>query len=130
MPSVAGPVEFDRDERRIFHLDPAALRRSLQPPTAVLFAAQHTGEQTDQFLSINRAAAIKPRTVTLDQEGQIPALGRHARWLGSSNPVHAGAKFLIRRGFRRFRGNDIGGRTRVVHLAVSMEDELPNQCGI
>ena len=79
LPTIAGPVEFDGDERRVLDLDAAALGRGFQPERAVRLALQHAGEQADQLLARDRTAAIQPGAVAPDQEGQIAAFHRHAR---------------------------------------------------
>ena len=78
LPAVAAPVQFHRDEGRVLDLDAAAFGGGLQPPVAVGVAPQHRGEQTDQFLPLDRRAAIQPGAVAANEERQIAAFDRHA----------------------------------------------------
>src|SRR5271166_571682 len=78
MAAITHPVELDRNERSVLYLDAPAFGWGLQPERAVHFALQHAGEQTHQFLPVDRTAAIQPSSVTPDQEGQVAAFHRHA----------------------------------------------------
>src|SRR6185437_9612303 len=77
LPAVARPVELDRDERHVLDRDAAALGRGLEEIIAAGLALEHAGEQADQFLPADRAAAIEPGAVALDHEWQITAVDRN-----------------------------------------------------
>src|ERR1700693_4045205 len=76
--AVAHPVDFTRDERRVLHLDATAFGWGFQPERPIRLALQHAGEQAHQFLAVDRAAAIQPGAVTLDQEREGTAFDRYA----------------------------------------------------
>src|SRR5208337_894483 len=59
---------------RVLDLDAAAFDRCLEIPGPVGGALQYAGEQADQLLPADRAAAIEPRAVAFDQERQVAAV--------------------------------------------------------
>ena len=71
--------QLDGDERRILHLDAAALGRRDQPERPVRLARQHRGEQADELLPPDRALLVVPATVACDADRDVAAEYRRAR---------------------------------------------------
>ena len=98
---IPGPIHFHGHPGRVLDLDLAPLRRRLQPIGPVRLALQHAAEQANQLPPPDRATAIQPRAIPLDQEWQRPALPRRPPCIhqpaaceravrcGSLPPIHA-----------------------------------------
>src|SRR5436309_11656884 len=63
--------DFDRDEGRVLDHDTAAFGGGHQPVAAVVFAAQHGGEQLDQGDAVDRRAPIIPGAVAGDPHVEL-----------------------------------------------------------
>lgn len=66
--AAAAPIKANGDEGRVLDLDFAALGGGFEAEFAQIIALEDTGEQADHGFSPDRAAAIEPSAVTLDQE--------------------------------------------------------------
>ena len=86
--AAARPVQLDRDPWRIFDFDAPSLSRRFKPVCAIGRPAQHAAEQANQFFAPNRAAAVQPCAIALDQKWQVAALHpRPARYAGARHSV-------------------------------------------